>query len=132
MTYQYQRTKPTTPGNYLFVYGIFLDQSMRDHYGMYDAHYATVMDYITVGHKIVQAEHLPDIGAALTGMLLQVDPRYWGDLDDLESNYDRIIITTTDGDVAYMYAEKQSNNPTEGTEQWTKSASQLSLDQSQH
>lgn len=92
--------------NDLFVYGIFLDQYNRDNYGMYNAQYTTVLDYITVGDRIVEAKYMPNIGASLTGLMVQVDPRYWEELDYLERGYDRIRVVTITGHKVWMYAQK--------------------------
>lgn len=88
--------------NYLFVYGIFLDQRMRDNYGMYNAHYATVPGWLTVGQGIVEAVRTDTRNAELTGLLVEVDPRHWDRLDALEAGYDRIIVKIN-GDDTYMY-----------------------------
>ena len=88
----------------LFVYGIFLDERNRNAYGMSNPHYATVAGYITIGSRIVQAVRADGLGAALTGLLVDVEPDQWPRIDMLESGYDRITITTTDGIEAYMYA----------------------------
>ena len=92
--------------NKLFVYGIFLSEHNRLAYGMANPVYATVKDYITVGNVIVQAIKVPSIGAALTGLVVDVDPTRWGDIDSLEAGYARVIIKTTDGQFAYMYTAK--------------------------
>jgi gamma-glutamylcyclotransferase (GGCT)/AIG2-like uncharacterized protein YtfP len=95
----------TTPGNHLFVYGIFLDQRNRDRYGMYNAMYTTVPGYKTVGDYIVQAvPDYDDPDTELTGLIVQVDPSYWERLDSLEQNYNRITVRTSTNELAYMYA----------------------------
>lgn len=88
----------------LFVYGIFLDAHNRSRYGMANPQYATVLDYATFGHHIVQAQHIPDCGLSLTGLLVDMDDQRWEPLDALEHGYDRIQVTTTSGEQAYMYA----------------------------
>lgn len=94
----------------LFVYGIFLGERQRRSYGMLNPEYATVENYATVGNQIVQA--VPAKGYTLTGLLVDVtefdlDGRStWQALDALERGYDRIIIKTTQGIEAYMYAER--------------------------
>lgn len=93
--------------NKLFVYGIFLDQSDRDAYGMTNPQYATVKDYLTVGSYIVQATHVPGIGLALTGLLVDMNPAGWQELDMLEGAYDRVRVSTTMGKRAWMYVAKQ-------------------------
>lgn len=107
----------------LFVYGIFLGESMRAHYGMRNPEYATVHDFVTVGNQIVEAVYTPTTTPGrwnrlcLTGLLVDYDPTRWEGLDRLEGGYDRIIITTTNGTRAYMYArhseafENQSTYP---------------------
>lgn len=91
----------------LFVYGIFLDEPMRRAYGMTRPEYATVRDYVTYGGSIVTAYKQEGAGLALTGLLVTPDPERWEDLDRLERSYDRILISTTDGDNAYMYVGKE-------------------------
>lgn len=112
--------------NRLFVYGIFLDQSRRDSYGMFGAHYATVKGYATRGGSIVEA--VPALGYTLTGMIVDVSDKVleeqyesrgswevtgleevdtWKKLDELEHGYDRIEIVTTGGDKAFMYVAKE-------------------------
>jgi hypothetical protein len=100
----------------LFVYGIFLGENMRRAYGMSNPRYATVLDYATWGHHIVQAHKQKGAGLALTGLLVDVAPymttdrgirNNWAALDALEGGYDRIVITTTDGDKAFMYVGKE-------------------------
>lgn len=93
--------------NRLFVYGIFLDEHMREHYGMANPHYATVADYATYGNQIVTAYKQENAGLALTGLLVNMNPEKWENLDRLEGGYKRIVITTTGGDEAYMYAGKE-------------------------
>lgn len=107
--------------NRLFVYGIFLDEDMRRSYGMSNPRYATVLDYATYGKGIVTAYRQVGAGLSLTGLLVDVPAKTqwqdannvwheddnWLDLDRLELNYKRIIIKTTDGDEAYMYAGKE-------------------------
>lgn len=90
----------------LFVYGIFLDERNRDRYGMSDPQYATVMDYVTVGGHIVQAVHRAGFGYSLTGLIVDMDSERWEPLDMLEMGYSRVRITTTDGEEAWMYAER--------------------------
>lgn len=92
----------------LFVYGIFLDESNRRHYGMSDPQYATVLNYVTVGGHIVQAIHKPGFGFSLTGLMVDMDSSMWEPLDMLEAGYARIKITTTDGEEAWMYAERNT------------------------
>lgn len=93
--------------NRLFVYGIFLGEGMRRVYGMSNPEYATVKDYITQGEYIVEAVPVsPEYGTALTGLVVDVDPSKWESLDVLETNYDRKIITTTNNERVYMYAQR--------------------------
>jgi hypothetical protein len=106
----------TKPLNKLFVYGIFLSERQRAAYGMSNPQYATVLDYATFGGGIVTAYKQADIGLSLTGLLVDVAPYEmrehgmrdnWKALDALEYGYERILITTTDGVKAYMYAGKE-------------------------
>lgn len=103
----------------LFVYGIFLGEGMRRSYGMTVVGYDTVLNYITVGDHIVQARKVdPDMGAALTGLVVDVPERlevasYPGierdnikRLDSLEGGYDRVEVKTTGGEVCQMYIER--------------------------
>lgn len=94
-----------TPTNRFFLYGIFLSQRTRDRYGMYDAEYATVQGFVTRGSHIVSAERTDDDGLALTGNTVSIDPSYIPALDRLEGGYDRIIVTTNDGERVWMYAK---------------------------
>lgn len=87
----------------LFVYGIFLDEHNRDSYGMSSPRYATVRDFLTVGGGIVQAVYVPDAGLSLTGLLVDMNPEYWRDLDALEHGYERILVRVG-GEYAWMYA----------------------------
>lgn len=94
--------------NRLFVYGIFLDANNRNAFGMSNPEYDTVLDYITQGHRIVEAVKVNrSFGTALTGLVVEVDPKRWGRIDQLESNYDRIKVITTSGVTAWMYAGKE-------------------------
>lgn len=90
----------------LFVYGIFLNDYNREAYGMSNEAYATVKDFLTVGDRIVEAVYVPDVGLALTGLTVDVDPTHWDDIDRLESNYDRVIVSTTGGEKLNMYTRK--------------------------
>lgn len=93
--------------NKLFVYGIFLDGYHRNNYGMTNPTYDTVLDYITLGDRIVSAYPVDaEYGTALTGLVVDMNPDNWADLDRLESGYNRVIITTTGGQQAYMYVGK--------------------------
>jgi hypothetical protein len=91
----------------LFVYGIFLGEANRLIYGMTNPRYAVVPDYATVliNRRIVEAVPVPpEVGTGLTGLLVDIDPSQWDDLDKLEAGYKRIMVTTTDGVPAHMYA----------------------------
>jgi gamma-glutamylcyclotransferase (GGCT)/AIG2-like uncharacterized protein YtfP len=94
-------------GDKLFVYGIFLDEYNRKAYGMSNPAYDTVLDYATFGNGIVQAvritrpEGKPRL--SLTGLVVDVDPAFWPDIDRLEQAYDRIEVETTSKQKAYMY-----------------------------
>lgn len=92
--------------NKLFVYGIFLDEGNREQYGMTNPEYATVRGYITVGRRIVAAVKVEPPSVCLTGLIVDVDPTCWKKLDKLEGGYDRVVITTTDNQQAYMYQGK--------------------------
>lgn len=95
--------------NKLFVYGIFLDEYNRRMYGMSNPRYATVLHYATVGYHIVKAVKIEGTSLALSGLIVDVDPSRWGDIDQLEGGYERIRVKTTNGDEAYMYAEREWN-----------------------
>lgn len=102
--------KPATGDlNTLFVYGIFLGKSQRIAYGMTSPRYATVEGYATVGlgfgNTIVEAVEAEEY--TLTGLSVQVDPSFWNQIDQVEAGYDRIKITTTDGEEAWMYVERK-------------------------
>ena len=93
--------------NKLFVYGIFLDEFNRQAYGMSNPKYATVKHYVTVGHHIVAAVPVDKSNnCALTGLLVDMNPKGWDKLDSLEGDYDRIEIETTDREKAFMYVAK--------------------------
>jgi gamma-glutamylcyclotransferase (GGCT)/AIG2-like uncharacterized protein YtfP len=90
--------------NKLFVYGIFLDESMRNEYCMSNPYYTTVDDYITVGRGIVQAAYVKkDSGISLTGLVVDVDKDYWSALDQLEGAYDRVLVETYESEQVWMY-----------------------------
>ena len=91
----------------LFVYGIFLSAANREHYGMTNPQYATVRDYATFGGHIVKAVKIPDSGLSLTGLLVTPSEDKWRQLDALEGGYDRVLVTTTDGERAYMYVQPE-------------------------
>lgn len=97
--------------NKLFVYGIFLDEGMRKSYGMTNPDYGTVKDYATFGDYIVKAVHIPNSKLSLTGLLVDVDPKYWDALDKLERAYSRVIINVDTGMgepiQAYIYKNKE-------------------------
>jgi hypothetical protein len=96
----------------LFVYGIFLNQSNRDDYFMVNPRYATVKGFVTKGQHIVTAVPSNDPHVALTGLIVDIldDETNWRWLDSLETGYDRILIKTTSGEVAYMYAARGTGN----------------------
>lgn len=110
--YQYTATiREAIPENKLFVYGIFLGENMRNSYGMTNPVYATVPGYATFGHHIVQATHLEgseEMNLELTGLLVDVDPTHWAQIDSLEAGYDRAVITTSRNEKAYIYVSKES------------------------
>lgn len=105
--YDYRRWSAKVYGelttNRLFVYGIFLDQSRRDNYGMYNARYSTVPGYVTEGRGIVQAVPVKNEGIALTGLTVDIDPRMWDRLDSLEGGYDRRVVKTHNNELVWMY-----------------------------
>lgn len=92
----------------LFVYGIFLSQRNRDRYGMVNPVYDTVKDYATVGEHVVEAIHVPNMGLALTGLVVDMPVDRWPSLDALEAGYVRREVTTVTGETAYMYMAKES------------------------
>ena len=92
--------------NRLFVYGIFLGAYAREIHGMSGEYYATVKDYCTYGNIIVAAVKQPNLGLALTGLIVNVDPKKWPIIDRLEFGYDRVKIETTTGEKAWMYVGK--------------------------
>lgn len=106
MTKEEQEAVKARGLNRLFVYGIFLGDTMRRSYGMENPRYATVKNFVTVGSHIVQAVKVDAAsGVALTGLIVELPEDYnWGPLDALEGGYDRIIVRTESGDEAYMYA----------------------------
>lgn len=95
--------------NTLFVYGIFLGAYNRHAYGMSDPVYDVVGGYATTirGGNIVQAvqTYCDGVTFGLTGLLVEVDPRYWQQIDDLEYGYDRIKVTTVGDEEAWMYVK---------------------------
>lgn len=95
--------------NRLFVYGIFLDRYNRVEFGMSNEHYATVKGYVTVGSQIVSAYKVGEQSLALTGLVVDVDDRFWDSIDRLEASYRREIVTTTDGEQVYMYVDRNSD-----------------------
>lgn len=93
--------------DHLFVYGIFLGADMRYKYDMTSPTYDTVPGFVTFGEYIVQAVPVdPTIDVSLTGLVVDVDPDRWKDIDELESNYERIMVRTSRGKEVYMYAAK--------------------------
>lgn len=90
----------------LFVYGIFLSERNRKHYSMINPDYATVKDYATFGHHIVEAIHIPEHGLALTGLTVDIPSASWPELDALEGGYTRERVVTTDGEAVWMYVGK--------------------------
>ena len=94
----------------LFVYGIFLNQRTRDRYLMSHPEYAVVPNMATyhLYDDIVQAYVVdPQCGAALTGLLVTVDPTMWGAVDKLEQGYERRLVETTHQEKAWIYAAKE-------------------------
>lgn len=73
---------------------------------MTNPRYATVRGWATIGGDIVQAVEAPE-AYALTGLVVELPDNYdWRPLDALEGGYERITITTVQGQQAYMYAER--------------------------
>lgn len=92
--------------NRLFVYGIFLGETLRDAYGMTNPQYETVPGYITVGGTIVEAIPVKNESIRLTGLVVDVNPNQWDHIDNLERHYDKVLVTTTSGEVVNMYVGK--------------------------
>ena len=90
----------------LFVYGIFLGEGNRKRFGMSNPEYATVRGYLTRGDYIVCAYPVKDKNTTLTGLLVDMDSSGWEQLDRLEHGYDRVKVTTTSGEEAWMYQGK--------------------------
>lgn len=103
------------------MYGIFLDELMRQRYGMSNPRYATVEGFATVGANnsgtIVEAIPVRSGNFYLTGLVVDVSPDIespygtvdnWARLDRLEGAYDRIKVDTTDGQECWMYVCKGS------------------------
>lgn len=101
-----------------FVYGIFLGEYSREKYGMINPRYATVRGFVTVGVNaqgtIVEAKKAPS-DMVLTGLVVDVPVKVqtpYGELDNIdrldrmEAGYNRITITTTDGDKCQMYVKQ--------------------------
>lgn len=95
--------------NRLFVYGIFLDEMNRLAFGMSNPNYATVKGFVTIGGQIVAAYRAADYRLALTGLVVDVEPSRWVDIDSLEYGYRREVVTTTDGEEVFMYISNQSD-----------------------
>lgn len=97
--------------NRLFVYGIFLSKTRRDEYGMSNPRYATVKDYATFGvtqdGHIVEAARVTGLDLVLTGLVVDVDPTRWENIDSLEGGYDRIRVVTTEREEVWMYVRKE-------------------------
>lgn len=95
----------------LFVYGVFLSKYNRDRYGMSNPRYATVKDYATFALMqrggIVEAARVTGLGLEMTGLIVDVDPTRWDDIDSLEHGYDRVQIVTTANERAYIYVRKE-------------------------
>lgn len=88
----------------LFVYGIFLDETNRENYGMENPSYDTVRGFITIGDYIVRAVPSTILGASLTGLLVDVPTRNFQRIDILETGYARIKVQTSSGIEAFMYS----------------------------
>lgn len=92
----------------LFVYGIFLNESTRQSYGMTNPKYATVKGYMTIGSHIVEAIPVDSEDIALSGLIVDIPKELdgrdnWARLDSLEAGYTRIKINTCQGEEAWMY-----------------------------
>ena len=99
--------KPAQANVKVFVYGIFLSNRRQDDYDMEEVRpYTTVKDFVTVGDSIVQARYIPDHQYALTGKVVEIPVENMPELDRLESGYERVVVETTSGDTAFMYAER--------------------------
>lgn len=95
----------------LFVYGIFLNESTRQSYGMTNPKYATVKGYMTIGSHIVEAIPVDSEDITLSGLIVDMPKEYegkdnWARLDMLESGYNRVEINTIQGEKAWMYEGK--------------------------
>lgn len=93
----------------LFVYGIFLGDKNRHSFDMTNPRYDVALDYSTYHLAASIVEARPCKGAALTGLVVDVPPYNWRDLDELEYGYNRKIITTVGGEKAYIYVGKGRN-----------------------
>lgn len=91
-----------------FFYGIFLDKSVRERYGITsEPDYQTVRDYATEGDYIVTAHHYsPELGLALTGIVVEVPEDCIPAIDRLEGGYDRVTVKTVQGHQVQMYVGK--------------------------
>lgn len=102
----------------LFVYGIFLSERNQQDYGMSNPEYDVVADFVTVGGYIAQAVPVePGTGVILTGLVVEVDPQYWKEIDNLEAGYERIIVNTNAHGQAHMYVAPGSLSVLEEEEQ---------------
>ena len=106
--YVVEETDRFEKGQMLFVYGIFLEEGTRYRYKLYEEpRYATVQGYVTWGSHIATAYSVDDKDIILTGLVIDIPDDYdWAAIDRLEGGYNRVEITTEQGDKAFMYVGK--------------------------
>jgi hypothetical protein len=102
-SHRFSKSQPVPMKNRLFVYGIFLGETMRNIYGMTNPKYATVSGYATIGGHIVQAVDMKSPHLSLTGLVVNVEESRWADIDSLEYGYDRKLVKIDTGEMVYMY-----------------------------
>lgn len=77
---------------------------------MVNPHYATVLGFITIPKNetgdIVAAVKTRYTDLVLTGLVVDIPSESWVYLDALESGYDRVRTTTTDGEECFIYVNK--------------------------
>lgn len=99
-----------------FSYGIFLDgnlpvdkqRTQAWNRGQQQGKYATVKGYKTVGSYIVMAVKDPE--ATLTGLVFNISNDQLQQLDRIEAGYERVNVTTVQGDDVVMYVKPQDFN----------------------
>lgn len=89
----------------LFVYGIFLGEKLRNMYGMSNPRYGVIRGLTTIllGGNIVGAYRVENEDIALTGLIVDVNPTYWQEIDDLERGYTRTEAITESGERVWIY-----------------------------